>query len=180
MIKQTATLSLDPGTISGLIVLNNQYPFNVLFKKTINCKKVSLSGIVRDLKDALADKNIIIEHAVIENQYIGINPKSGLVLAQNAGQWKEACLSSKIPVEFIYPTTWQFAMLKGLIKRNSKRQEIEKYCAIVTGQLFKKNLSPHINDAYLMGLYYVKKNASSNMLKNIVDRLSKVKKRRKV
>lgn len=166
---KNAIIAIDPGNMSGIAVVSCEPPFEVLLTRKFDFKKnYDLSFYMSNLIDAVfSNYNKLIEtKAVIEDQYVGLNPRSTIQLAHNAGRWEQTCIYNAINhVEYLNPKKWQSAMLKGLINKRSKREDIAKAAAFKVGQIYKSGLSDHENDAVLMGRYIAERDAYKKRLK---------------
>lgn len=117
-----AVLGIDPGSKSGLAVVSIELKPRLLhytgWNKNSKNSNNRPSHIISDIHSRF---NIVC--AVIEEQFLHLNPKTLIVLSRNAGAWEEACLVEGIPIHWLNASTWQKIVLG---KGRGKGKQIEK------------------------------------------------------
>lgn len=143
----TALLAIDPGATSGLAVLTLEPRPRLLHSETHKFTKApeTPSQVVSRLLAAHP-----ITSAVVEDQYQEKNVQSLKKLARISGRWEEACKVAGLQVVFIYPSTWQSKVLKGVAR---KRAELKQAARMVAASEVGRLLPENEADAFLIGRY---------------------------
>lgn len=136
-------LAVDPGKAAGF----------ALFDKRLLVESGALAGddvfVIWDLVKRTAPDGI-----VVEDQFIGKNPKTAKVIVLRRGHWETIAALRNIPTATVPPTTWQGW---AKVKRGDKPAYYRFACAITGRQLTSEDEAA----AVLIGLCYVSSAASS-------------------
>lgn len=106
----TYVIGIDPGATSGLALVECGRKPVLITAKAIRAPRPSV-----DLGAVLSVCGTV--RAVIEDQYIDVSKRGGssvISLARWAGRWLEALDVHGIAPEFVRPSVWQAAMLRGM------------------------------------------------------------------
>lgn len=157
-------IAIDPGSETSAIVLmtvsrNPKLVYHQIWKDTMASNPTDVIEYILMFFSSLG-----IQHAAIEDQFLGKNPNTLKVLARNGGRWQEACSADKLAVQWVPPRTWQSKVLGS--KWGTKREQIEKMMTMVARQDTGKNLSTDECAAWCIGKYvignYLQKHGEKN------------------
>jgi Holliday junction resolvasome RuvABC endonuclease subunit len=151
-----AVLAIDPGETSGLAVVTVEA---APYLRMVITRAADVQLPMTDIAQILQSEGAQyegrrangfpdIESAVIEDQFLGINPDSLKKLTRNSGRWEEACIANGLDVRFVMPSVWQTAELgKG------KRDQLKKMAVEKCRGLWGVELESDAADAALLGRY---------------------------
>ena len=109
-----------------------------------------------------------IAAVVIESQFVALNIKTAIRLAQYAGRWEEACIATfpDIPVQWVRPSEWQQAMLAGAMggARAKRAQRKAAAIAVCLGR-WGETLETDAADAALIAAFVAERMAFNGKLK---------------
>lgn len=96
-----------------------------------------------------------IDVAIIESQYIGVNKRSAVLVAQSAGVWAGFCHALGIEILFVDPSTWQAELLGAspMVKRKERKQRAKDF---VLAQ-YSQHLSPDAADAACIATHHLRR-----------------------
>jgi Holliday junction resolvasome RuvABC endonuclease subunit len=101
-----------------------------------------------DVEQAVA---ALTEHrpdvVAIEEPFIRANPHTGLALAVLLGRWLQGFERQGIATTRVLASTWQIAILSGLIDRTSNREQRKKAARTWARSVFAVDLSEDAADA---------------------------------
>lgn len=140
-----AVLSIDPGEMSGLAVVTAEAAPKLL-KCICAMPHKERAPFVDGFIGNFLEEELSV--AVIEDQYLGVNPDSMKKLARNSGRWQEACIANGLEVRFVMPSVWQSSELG-----RGKREQLKKMAVEKCRGLWKVDLESDAADAALLGRY---------------------------
>lgn len=91
----------------------------------------------------MADPEYCIQLAIIEDQFIGVNPKSAINLIAARGELTGICKVLDIKYELVYPTQWQ--KTNGLKRGNAHNKVIRAKVSKLIG-----SKHPCLQNCYMM------------------------------
>ena len=102
-------IGIDPGKDSGIAVVTIERHPRLLFSR--RCKTVCANNrpttVTPFIAEALASAPAGRVLVAIEDQFVAVNMRTAVVLAQRTGQWVEACLAAGLTnIERIAPAKW--------------------------------------------------------------------------
>lgn len=149
---RAAVIGIDPGTTSAAALLTVEPAPRVIATVTHAFdKKTSgtASATVRTLCSAAVLNELLVLGVWIEGQYLGINPRSLIVLARTAGRWQEAAETNDLHCHIVEPVTWQARELPAWrVIGDTKRAAIGRVAGI-----YRMTVSEHVADAILIARY---------------------------
>jgi Holliday junction resolvasome RuvABC endonuclease subunit len=145
-----AILGIDPGNedAAWALVSVGYNPRPLAWARLRNNRDVAMGPVVRGVLGYGAQLVL----AVIEDQFVRVNPRSATQLAHQAGAWAEACRDQGVRAVFVPPSQWQGPELAGpkLGKKLSTKDKALNRCRFVWGLT---DLSEHEADALLIARY---------------------------
>ena len=106
-------IGIDPGATSGLALVECGRTPVLSWSKALRKPQPSMDLKSTDLWCCDSTNT----RAIIEDQYVDVTKKGGssvISLARWAGRWIEALETHGIEWEFVRPSVWQAAMLRGM------------------------------------------------------------------
>ena len=102
-------VGIDPGKTSGwAIVTVALSPRLKAYGQEVIDFDSTCTAVLRGALEAARVGRCVV---AIEEQFIGVNKRSGIVLSQNAGRWIEAAAELGCTPTMVNPTTWHAAEL---------------------------------------------------------------------
>jgi len=161
-------LGIDPGATSGwALVTVAPNPVLATFGKT-RLDKGEVPTRAMTVMSEMGPEHIGLPRSsyvaamVIESQFVALNIKTAIRLAQYAGRWEEACLATfpDIPVQWVKPNEWQTAMLAGAMGGGRAKRAQRKAAAIsVCLARWKVKLETDVADAALIAAFVAERMA---------------------
>lgn len=103
----------------------------------------------------------------IEDNYFGVNVDVVKVLSRIVGAWELAFAVRGVPTELVMASTWQRALLTGLITNASKSAERKKACARWVEATHKIKVSEDEADAIAMGTWIARREMVARRLAGV-------------
>ena len=147
-------IAIDPGDKSGWALLTVEAQPRLFGRGQADFKRGSglTTGCIIGAAIELARNREFLqlpERVFIEDQFLGVNPKSLIKLCRNAGRWHEGAVSHGLKVSYTHPKTW----ISSELGRGLRHEQIVKSSLTKVEQLYQglANLSEHEAAAILIG-----------------------------
>ena len=144
-------IGVDPGATTGLAIVT---------APGLHRGEVRLYGhlVGKDIRPSqwmaqiLHDLGASEVRVAIEEQYVGVNAHTAVILAQRAGRWQEAADAAGVPWEMVLASKWQPAMLAGMLGSRT-RAELKRASVTVARMRWGVELKPDAADAALIAAW---------------------------
>lgn len=144
-------LGIDPGAASGFAIVTVEAN-----PRLMDCDFVRLDKRETPTRAMGAIRMYHIVAVAIETQFVALNIKTAIRLAQFAGRWEEACIAAfpDLPVQWIKLAAWQQAMLAGAMGGGrAKREQRKKAAVAVCMGRWGQKLGTDMADAALIAAF---------------------------
>lgn len=162
-------LGIDPGKSSGWALVTVESRPELMEHGRVRLNKGETPTFVLEkMHDTMVHDTMggDLVAVVIESQFVALNIKTAIRLAQFAGRWEEACSAvfPDLTVEWVKPNEWQSSMLKGFAAGNAKRDERKAASVTVCRVRWKKELDVDVADSALIAAWHAEKVAFARRL----------------
>jgi Holliday junction resolvasome RuvABC endonuclease subunit len=157
-------LGIDPGKSSGWALVTAESRPELCEHGRVRLDKGETPTFALEkIHDTMAGDLVAV---VIESQFVALNIKTAIRLAQYAGRWEEAVAAvfPDLTVEWVKPNEWQSSMLKGFAAGNAKRDERKAASVTVCRVRWKKELDVDVADSALIAAWQAEKIAFDKRL----------------
>jgi Holliday junction resolvasome RuvABC endonuclease subunit len=137
-------LGIDPGKHTGIAAVSSD-------GELVLTRTVEPLWPTTEILRLISQVRYHIACAAIETQYVSVNPRATITLAQTTGRWIEACESSYVTTMLVEPSRWQSDMLslEGRVKSKGRKHAAIDMCR----ELWHIDLDEHSADAALIALW---------------------------